>query len=136
MREGVYVLRLAGGKYYVGSSMDIDKRIESHRSGAGAAFTRANAVEEEVEPATRVSDVESWERAETLHRMRTHGVDAVRGWMWTTVRLSATQRRSVREQLRERYSTCRACGEAGHFVAECASRAGAGAGPARRRTAR
>ena len=113
------MLRLSEGKYYVGASMDVDRRVACHRAGAGAAFTRRYRVEEELEPATRVSDVESWERAETLHRMRAHGAENVRGWMWTTVRLSAAQRRSVREQMRERYSACRACGEVGHFVAQC-----------------
>jgi hypothetical protein len=98
---------------------DVDRRVACHRAGGGAAFTRKFRVEAEVEPATRVSDVESWERAETLHRMRAHGVENVRGWMWTTVRLSAAHRRSVREQMRERYSACRACGEVGHFVAQC-----------------
>ena len=29
----VYVLLLEGGKYYVGESMDVDKRISSHKKG-------------------------------------------------------------------------------------------------------
>jgi putative endonuclease len=119
MRAGVYVLRLRGSRYYVGSATDIDRRIAQHRAGRGAAFTRAYSVEEEIEPSTSIADVESWERAETLHLMRTHGIEAVRGWMWTTIRLRPAQRRSAREQLRERYATCRRCGRAGHYIAAC-----------------
>ncbi len=118
-RAGVYVLRLRGGRYYVGSSADIDARVAAHRAGRGAAFTKAYPVEEEIGPATFIADTESWERAETLYRMRAHGIGAVRGWMWTTVRLSPAQRRAARDQIRERYAACRRCGRAGHFVAEC-----------------
>ena len=118
-RGGVYVLRLRGGRYYVGSSADIDARVAAHRAGTGAAFTRAYPVESEVDPATFIADTESWERAETLHRMKRHGIHAVRGWMWTTVRLSASQRRAARDQIRERYAACRLCGRPGHFVSAC-----------------
>jgi putative endonuclease len=126
-RAGVYVLRLRGGRYYVGSSADIDARVAAHRAGRGAAFTKAYPVEEEMGPATFIADTESWERAETLYRMRAHGIGAVRGWMWTTVRLSPAQRRAARDQIRERYAACRRCGRAGHFVAEC--REGPAEGP-------
>lgn len=115
------MLRLEGDRYYVGSSADIARRVAAHRARAGAAFTRRFGVVEEVAPRTpRAEDTESWERAETLRRMLDHGVDRVRGWLYTTVRLSASQRHSVREQVRERFGQCRRCGGAGHFVAECA----------------
>jgi hypothetical protein len=123
MRAGVYVLALQGGRYYVGSSMDIDARIGRHRSGLGAAYTRAHAVLGEEPPRTELrDDVESWERAETLQRMRDHGVESVRGWMWTTVRLNGAHRRSIREQMRERFGACRRCGAPGHYVADCSRR--------------
>ena len=120
-RAGVYVLRLRGGRYYVGSSADIDARVAAHRAGKGAAFTKAYPVESEIGPATYIADTESWERAETLYRMKAHGIGAVRGWMWTTVRLSPAQRRAARDQIRERYAACRLCGKRGHFVAACPS---------------
>ena len=33
-----------GGKYYVGESMDVNKRISSHKKGKGAAWTKNNEV--------------------------------------------------------------------------------------------
>jgi hypothetical protein len=119
-RRGVYVLLLEGSRYYVGSSADVARRVAAHRAGTGAAFTRRFGVVDDVAPLTFYNDdIESWERAETLARMREHGVDRVRGWLYTTVRLSASQRASVREQLRERFGQCRRCGASGHYVAEC-----------------
>ena len=40
----VYVLLLEGGKYYVGESSDVKKRISSHKKGKGAAWTKNNEV--------------------------------------------------------------------------------------------
>lgn len=123
MKSGVYVLRLEGERYYVGSSSDVASRVASHRARSGAAFTRKFGVVEELAPRTvRTDDLESWERAETLARMREHGVENVRGWLYTTVRLSASQRASIREQLRERFGQCRRCGGSGHYIAQCALR--------------
>ena len=120
MRGGVYVLRLSGGRFYVGSSHDIDARIASHRAGTGSAFTRAFGVESEEPPATRaMDDYESWERAETLWRARTHGFDFVRGWMWTTLRLTHAHRAEFKRQLAERFSACRSCGSLDHFIEQC-----------------
>ena len=117
------MLRLTGGRFYVGSSLDIDARIASHRAGRGSAFTRAFGVESEETPATRaMDDYESWERAETLWRARTHGFDLVRGWMWTTVRLTHAHRAEFRRQLAERFSACRLCGSLEHFIAQCDQR--------------
>ena len=123
MRGGVYVLRLSGGRFYVGSSRDIDARIASHRAGLGSAFTRAFGVESEETPATRaMDDYESWERAETLWRARTHGFDFVRGWMWTTLRLTHAHRAEFKRQLAERFSACRSCGSLDHFIEQCDQR--------------
>ena len=38
----VYLLHCAGGKCYIGISPSPQERFEAHRSGKGAAFTRAN----------------------------------------------------------------------------------------------
>ena len=127
VRAGVYVLRLQGDRFYVGASCDIDVRIANHKAGRGSAFTRAFPVVEEEQPATRpMDDYESWERAETLWRVRAHGADNVRGWMWTTVKLTAACRDEMRRQMAERFAACRACGDLDHFVTECPTRKGHG----------
>ena len=43
-RTGVYVLQLQGGKYYVGSSNDISRRIWMHENLNGAAWTKKYGV--------------------------------------------------------------------------------------------
>ncbi|MCH1883779.1 GIY-YIG nuclease family protein [Agrococcus sp. ARC_14] len=36
----VYMLRCADGSFYVGSTRDIERRLDQHQSGAGAVYTK------------------------------------------------------------------------------------------------
>jgi putative endonuclease len=36
----VYMLKCADGSYYVGSTRDIEKRLQQHSTGQGAAYTK------------------------------------------------------------------------------------------------
>jgi putative endonuclease len=36
----VYILECSNGKYYTGSTIDLDKRLAEHQDGLGANFTR------------------------------------------------------------------------------------------------
>ncbi len=35
----MYILECADGSYYVGSTRDVEKRVDQHNSGKGAAYT-------------------------------------------------------------------------------------------------
>lgn len=37
-----YILQCANGQYYVGSTTDLEKRLQEHQAGLGANFTRAH----------------------------------------------------------------------------------------------
>ena len=37
-----YILQCANGQYYVGSTTDLDRRMQEHQAGLGAKFTRAH----------------------------------------------------------------------------------------------
>jgi len=38
----VYILRCANGQYYVGSTTNLELRLQEHRSGVGSGFTKAH----------------------------------------------------------------------------------------------
>ena len=40
----IYVLQLENGCYYVGQSIDVGRRLEEHKIGKGASFTKSNPV--------------------------------------------------------------------------------------------
>ena len=116
--SGVYVLELPGGRYYVGKSGNVGGRLEQHRGGTGASC--AEGFLRRLAPLTPPDDdAEAWERAETLARMRRHGIARVRGWMFTAPALTEPQREAAFTQVCERFDLCRRCGRGGHFAASC-----------------
>jgi len=42
MKGYMYILECAYGKYYTGSTIDLERRIEEHQNGEGANFTAKN----------------------------------------------------------------------------------------------
>jgi hypothetical protein len=121
-RAGVYVLKTATGLYYVGKSNDIDARILDHRRGLGAACLAGTGGFEVISSlltSGSAADLESWERHETLQRMKTHGIENVRGWMFTATVLSDDDRCDAFRQICEKYDLCRRCGRNSHFSDQC-----------------
>ena len=74
----IYVLECAEGKYYVGITLDLNKRLAQHLAGSGAKWTRlykpVKVVEIIHEGATLALENET-----TKRYMETYGADNVRG---------------------------------------------------------
>jgi putative endonuclease len=91
-----YILRCSDGTYYVGSTRDLQRRLEQHRAGLGSEYTRRRlpvtlAWSNEFE---RVDDAFAWEKRIQgwSHAKReafmAGGLPAVRGWSARTSRHS------------------------------------------------
>ena len=120
--SGVYVLKLSDNTYYVGQSTNKEARIEQHRTGGGASFTaELGSTSVSVAPFTmgQTTDLEAWERAETLERMHKHGINNVRGWVYVTPVMSPHQREDAFQQICARKQLCSTCGRPSHFAAQC-----------------
>jgi hypothetical protein len=116
--DGVYVLLVQNNEFYVGKSTDIEARIEQHINGEGCSFIQ-EVVKRVYTQTPCMRDWESWERAETLHWMHLHGISKVRGWMFTTPKLTTNQKKDAFRQICEKYDYCRTCGQPGHFMTDC-----------------
>lgn len=95
--RGIYVLRLEGDNFYVGSSENVERRITSHMNGKGSVWTRLHPPVEVVET-MEVNDPEKqkkFERYRTLHLMMRKGWERVRGAGWTKRNL--TKPKSLRQ---------------------------------------
>ena len=115
----VYVLLLENNKFYVGESMNKGKRIQSHRKGHGSAWTRQNKMVNSIPPITNKQE-SFWELKETLERFRLHGIDNVRGSMFTsTYPLKQNDKIMAAQLYCELKGLCRKCGGEGHFIGNC-----------------
>ena len=126
-RAGVYALQDNAKRVYVGKSQNIAQRVQSHRTGDGTRFLDASSPLRQLRVLTQgaANDLETWERNETLAQMREHGVDSVRGWIFTSTKLTPSERASAVAQVCEKFDLCRSCGRSGHFAERCYARSSA-----------
>ncbi len=117
----IYVLELAGGKYYVGKTAtdDVQSRIDAHIAGQGSAWTQAHPVIKLVKHLKNCSPFD--EDKETIKLMHEHGWQNVRGGRYCQKMLSSDDVRNIETSIRGATDACLRCGERGHFARECAS---------------
>jgi predicted GIY-YIG superfamily endonuclease len=80
----LYVLKLEGGKWYVGITSDIERRLEQHRSGIGAKWTAAHKFEQLESSEDFLTPLPSCQAAVRENRkvyelVALYGMDSVRG---------------------------------------------------------
>jgi hypothetical protein len=119
MATKIYILQLEEGKYYVGKSNNIDKRISEHFSGKGSKWTQ---LYKPMKVLTIIDDSDLLaEEKHTYLTMDKYGIDNVRGGSYTTVKLSEHDKKKISEFIHTMKNECYICGNRDHFVNECPS---------------
>ena len=116
-KTNIYVLKLEGGRYYVGKTDNLKKRLEQHAQGNGSAWTKKYTPVSIVKTMKDVSPFE--EDKVTKEYMAKYGVDNVRGGAYVSVVLDDDQHRSLERELFAVQDKCVNCGRDGHFVKDC-----------------
>jgi hypothetical protein len=113
----VYVLRLAGGRYYVGKTSNLAARLAAHSGLKGSAWTRRYPFKALVEslPAADKFDEEKL----TLRYMDQYGAENVRGGSYSNPELYEYQLKNIARQLASANDRCLKCGDFGHFITQC-----------------
>ena len=115
--QRLYVLELENGKYYVGTTNNLQRRFQEHVDGAGSVWTRKYAplaIERSV-----IVDGPLHEDRVTKELMLKHGIDNVRGGSYCRIDLDDGQKQSLTTELRSATGVCFKCGRSGHFAAQC-----------------
>lgn len=115
--EQVYVLELAGGRYYIGKTTDVVKRVEEHKSGNGAGYTKLYKPKKLIE--VRPMKSEQDENTLTREYMAKYGVDNVRGGAYAQIALPPETKEVLTRELRGASDACFTCGKHGHFASSC-----------------
>ena len=117
--KGVYRLQLTNNKYYIGKSDNIEKRIWCHMNDNGSYWTRKYKVIKRLQPITDVTNSKFWELEETLENINKHGIDNVRGSMFSKITLNREDRIKASQLYCEMNDLCRKCGSKDHFLSQC-----------------
>lgn len=115
----IYVLQCKDGKYYVGKTGDLDRRLQSHISGCGSFWTKKYPyvkVEEVIRNADKFD-----EDKYVLKYMDLYGIDNVRGGSYSQMILNPDLIASIKRQLITANNLCYICGNGGHLTRECPS---------------
>jgi predicted GIY-YIG superfamily endonuclease len=113
----IYVLRLEGGRYYIGKSADVMNRYQEHLNGSGSAWTRKYRP---VSLEKTIENVSAFEEDKvTKEYMSKYGIDKVRGGSYVEVKLSEFHTAAIKMELWAAKDLCTQCGRKGHFVKDC-----------------
>jgi hypothetical protein len=113
----IYVLRLKGGRYYIGKSNNVMNRYKQHLNGSGSAWTRKYKPLSVEKTIHNVSPFE--EDKITKEYMSTYGIDKVRGGSYVEIKLSEFHMAALNMEIWAANDLCTQCGRSGHFVKDC-----------------
>lgn len=85
----IYTLALKDGYYYVGKTIDPDRRFNEHFSDKGAVWTKlhppVSVIEKESFLVSSLEEEDRWENHQTIKIMKAKGWQMVRGGYWCNV---------------------------------------------------
>jgi len=113
----IYVLRLEGGRYYIGKSDNVMNRYKQHINGKGSSWTRKY---KPISLEKNIENVSSFEEDKiTKEYMSKYGIDKVRGGSYVEVELSEFQIEAINMEIWGAKDLCTQCGRNGHWKKDC-----------------
>lgn len=113
----IYVLKLENGKYYVGKSKSVDKRIKQHFSGKGCYWTQKY---KPIKVKEIIKDCDEFDEDKYVKKyMKQYGIDNVRGGSYSRFELEKNELQVLKKEIDTSDDCCYKCGSSEHFVNDC-----------------
>lgn len=117
MTTNIYILKLEGGRYYVGKSENPMKRYQEHLNGHGSAWTKKFkpiGLEKVIEHVSHFD-----EDKYTKEYMSNYGIEKVRGGTYVSIELDELQEEALKREIWGAKDKCTICGREGHWAKDC-----------------
>lgn len=116
----IYTLKLTQGKYYVGSTNNIDLRYAQHLNGTGAEYTRRYYPIQILNKEFVSESLAGFrEDLQVKRMMGKHGIDNVRGGSYSQIELPVDSIKALTRELNHAAGACLRCGSMDHWVSKC-----------------
>uniref|UniRef100_A0A6C0LH66 GIY-YIG domain-containing protein n=1 Tax=viral metagenome TaxID=1070528 RepID=A0A6C0LH66_9ZZZZ len=115
--EQIYILKLRGGKYYIGKTRNIEKRWDEHITGRGSGWTKKH------KPISLITTIKSTSHFDedkyVKEYMAKYGIENVRGGTYSKIDLDATSIALLEKEIRHSKNLCTRCGRDSHYIKDC-----------------
>lgn len=115
--EVLYVYELEHGKYYVGKTVNEERRHLEHMLGCGSAWTRLHKPIRKIKTEPLTSQEQ--ETVEVKKLMRVHGIDNVRGGAYSQLELSNSNYNTLFQEFVHDAGLCFKCYGSDHMASNC-----------------
>ncbi len=113
----IYVLKCENNKYYIGSTKNLDSRINEHFNGYGSTFTKT------FKPIQLIHSFNTFDRYDedktVKQYMSKYGIHNVRGASYSTIELSEETINNLQKEILHSRNVCFRCHKKGHFMKNC-----------------
>ena len=115
----VYILELQNGKYYVGRTSNLQRRLQDHFSHSGSYWTKKHKPLRLIRKIENNCDSMFDEDKFVKETMAEFGVDNVRGGSYVQDYISSDVKALIEKEIRFAKDLCINCGSENHFVHQC-----------------
>lgn len=113
----IYVLKLIGGKYYVGKTSNPDFRLNSHFNSDGSEWTK---IYKPIKVLKIKKNCDNYDEDKiTRQYMDKYGIDNVRGGSFVSINLKKSDINTLEKMSNGTNNKCFNCGLKGHFANKC-----------------
>ncbi len=113
----IYVLLCEENKYYVGSTTNLDKRLQDHYLNLGSEWTKKFSPIQLIEQ-FQTNDPLAEDQTTKKYMLR-HGIENVRGGSYCQLNFSYREISTLNKEFNSARNQCFKCGQVGHYFKNC-----------------
>jgi len=113
----IYVIQLFDDKFYIGRTNNLNRRLEEHKNGTGAEWTKKYPFIKLLKT-VNTNDLFTEDKYVKMY-MNKYGINNVRGGSYSNIELNKEQENILKKELNTINNNCYRCGRNSHYIKNC-----------------